>query len=122
MRLILAASAALLLSSPAFAGEDIMQNYFGNTVISKTTAFESHTNYNADHTFTANYSSPMGSLAAKGTWSVDASNQLCRTFETPPPGATNPLCLAWSSHKVGDTWQVSTAMGSADISLVAGIK
>ncbi len=122
MRLILAASAALLMSTAAFAGDDVMANYYGNTVVGKTTMFESHTRYSADHTFTASYSAAMGSMEAKGTWAIDGSGKLCRTFESPPPGSPNPLCVAWAAHNVGDKWTVTTANGAADVTLVKGIQ
>lgn len=122
MRFILTISAALLMSSSAFAADDIMASTYGNTVVGKTAMFESHTHYNADHTFTASYSAMMGSMDAKGTWSIDGTGKLCRQFETAPPGAPNPLCVPWAAHKLGDNWQTKSANSTADVSLVAGIK
>jgi len=122
MRLILVASAALLLSAPALAADDVMAGLYGNTVVGKSAVFESKTHYSADHTFTASYSSAMGSMDAKGTWALDANGQLCRTFETPPPGSPNPLCVAWVAHKVGDTWTVTSNGQTVNVSLVAGVE
>jgi hypothetical protein len=123
MRLILAATAALLVSTAAYAADDIMAATYGNTVVGKSAMFESHTHYNADHSFSAAYSSAMGSMEAKGTWAVNDKGELCRTFANPPPGSPNPLCVAWTSHKVGDTWTMSTANGgSVAVSLVAGVQ
>jgi len=52
MRRVLIAAAALMLSAvPSFAGDEIMANYFGNTVISKSSMGEGHAHYKADHTF-----------------------------------------------------------------------
>jgi hypothetical protein len=60
----------------------------------------------------------MGSMDLKGTWALDDKGQLCRTYETPPPGVTNPLCTPWTAHKVGDTW----TLGDRSITLVQGIQ
>jgi len=122
MRLILAATAALLVSTAAYAGDDIMANYYGNTVVGKSQMGESHTQYKADHTFTSALSSPMGSMDAKGTWAVNAKNELCRTYESAPPGMPNPVCVPWASHKVGDSWQITYNGRTTDISLVAGVQ
>jgi hypothetical protein len=45
MRFILAASAAVALSGAAIAADDIMANYYGNTVIGKSAMGQSHTHY-----------------------------------------------------------------------------
>lgn len=123
MRMILAATAAVFVSTAAFAADDMMAGTYGNTVIGKSAMFESHTHYNADHSFNATYSSAMGSMDTKGTWAVNDKGELCRTFENPPPGASNPLCVAWTAHKVGDTWSVGSPTGaSVAVSLVAGVQ
>jgi hypothetical protein len=99
---VLCASASL-----AFAGDDVMTNYFGNTVVSKGTMGETHVQYKPDHTFSGNASSMLGSMDLKGTWKIDDKGQLCRTYDTPPPGVSNPLCTEWAAHKVGDTWTMN---------------
>ena len=123
MRIILAAAAALLIPVSAYAAGDMMSGTYGNTVVGKSAMFESHTHYNADHSFNASYSSAMGTMEAKGTWAINDKNELCRTFDSPPPGSPNPLCVAWAAHKVGDSWTVpSPAGGSVAVSLVAGVQ
>jgi hypothetical protein len=114
---VLGAAALLATTSLAFA-DDIMAGYYGNTVIAKSAMSEIHMHYKADHTFDGTGSSMMGSMALKGTWTLDAKGQLCRTYETPPPGVINPLCTPWSAHKVGETW----TMNDRTITLVAGIQ
>jgi hypothetical protein len=47
MHFILAASAALALSTAAISADDIMANYYGNTVIGKSALGQSHTHYRA---------------------------------------------------------------------------
>ncbi len=124
MRLILTVSAAaLLISTAAFAGDDIMANTYGNTVIGKSAMGESHTHYKADHTFDTNLSSMMGSMKANGTWAINDKGELCRTYASAlPPGMPNPLCIPWTAHKVGDSWQATFNGRTSDVSLVAGIQ
>ncbi len=40
----------------------------------------------------------------QGTWALDDKGQLCRTFNPPVPGRTNPDCDALTPHAVGDKW------------------
>jgi hypothetical protein len=122
MRLIVAASAVLLLSSTAFAADDDMANYYGNTLITKSGFGESHAHYKADHTVTANVSSMMGSMTLNGTWSINDKGEMCRNYSNAPSMMPNPLCYPWTAHKVGDTWQITTKNGTADAKLVAGVQ
>src|ERR1700759_1920556 len=107
MRMIFAASAALLLSTAAFAGDDVMAGFYGNTLISKGTGFEAHAHYKADHSVTSDVSSPMGSMTLTGTWNIDGNGQLCRNYTNAPSMMPNPTCIPIAAHKVGDTWQVT---------------
>ncbi|HXC53687.1 MAG TPA: hypothetical protein VNU97_00170 [Rhizomicrobium sp.] len=104
MRLILWGAAALaLVSTAAVAADDPMANLYGNTVVVVDgKGLESHTNYNADHTFSG--VAPAYSYHYKGTWEMTADGKLCRTFDPPVPGITNPDCAAATSHAVGDKW------------------
>ena len=118
MRLVFLGATLLLgAAGPAFA-DDIMANYFGNTVVAKGAMGEMHMHYRADHTFDANASNMMGSMTFKGSWKFDDKGQLCRVAVNGPPGMPNPLCTPWEAHKIGDTW---TAPGRS-ATLVAGIK
>jgi hypothetical protein len=117
MRLVFAASAALVLScSAAFADGDVMTSRFGNTVVAKSSGGpEIHMYYNADHTFTGKV---IGmDFALKGTWSADGGN-ICLTYNPPPPGVTNPTCVPAEAHQVGDTW----TSGGRTVTLVQGIQ
>jgi len=101
---LLAVSLAALSASAAFAADDVMEPFYGNTVISKGGMAETHSYYNADHSFTMK--APAYNMSWKGTWKVDGG-QLCRTYDEAPPGVSNPLCTPIEPHKVGDTWTVS---------------
>jgi hypothetical protein len=108
-----------LLASTSFAfADDVMANFYGNTIIAKTDMSEVRMHYRADHTFDGTGSSMIGSMGLKGIWKLDNQGQLCRTYDTPPPGVTNPLCTPWTAHKVGDTW----TLGNRTITLVPGIQ
>jgi hypothetical protein len=120
----IATTAALLLlcAGPALAADDVMANAYGNTVVSTGGPIESHTHYRADHTFDMTASAGGQTFSGKGTWAIDGTGQLCRTFETPPPGTPNPLCLPIAAHKVGDSWTVSFGGQTRTATLVAGIQ
>jgi hypothetical protein len=112
---LLAASLVVFSVTAAFAGDDVMAGFYGNTVISKGGMAETHSYYNADHSFTMK--APAYNMSWKGTWKVDGAT-LCRTYDTAPPGVTNPLCTPIETHKVGDTWTVAGRTAS----LVQGIQ
>lgn len=117
MRAIILGAAALLASTSLAFADDMMAGLYGNTIIAKNAMSEIHMHYKADHTFDGNGTSMMGSMALKGTWALDDKGTLCRTYETPPPGVTNPLCTPWTAHKVGDSW----TMNGRTITLAPGI-
>ncbi len=96
-----------------------MAGYYGNTTIATGGMAETHTIYSADHTFVMKV--PTFGLEFKGTWSI-AGGLLCRTFESPPPGVTNPLCTPIEAHKVGDTWTVTTGSETRTVTLVKGVQ
>jgi hypothetical protein len=121
-RTLIAASALLLCAAPAFAGDDVMAGSYGNTVVSTGGPVESHSHYRADHTFDMTATAMGQTFTSKGTWAIDGTGQLCRTFETPPPGVPNPLCLPVASHKVGDTWSVTVGGQMRSATLKAGIE
>jgi hypothetical protein len=122
MRFILAVSAALALSTAAIAADDIMANYYGNTVIGKSVMGQSHTHYKANHTFDAALSNDQGSMETDGTWALNDKGELCRTYNTPVPGMPNPICVAWAAHKVGDSWQITVNGRTSEVTLVAGFQ
>ena len=119
---IIVASIFVLSVVPAFAADDIMSGYYGNTVVSVGGMLESHTHYRADHTFDVSATAMGQSFNGKGTWAIDDKGQLCRTYETPPPGMPNPLCIPAEAHKVGDSWTVSINGQTRNMSMKAGIQ
>ena len=96
-----------------------MMGYYGNTTVATGGMAETHTVYNSDHTFVMKV--PSFGLAFKGTWAVSGA-MVCRTFEAPPPGVTNPLCTPIEPHKVGDTWTVTNGNDTRTITLVKGVQ
>ena len=116
-RLFLIAAFAAGLLAPALAADDVMAGYYGNTVISTTTFGESHTHYKPDHTFDV----AVGGFTGKGTWEVKDGN-LCRTYETPPPGLPNPFCLPVAAHQPGDSWTVTVMGHDVPATMKAGIQ
>ena len=118
MRALVLGAAALLVSTSLAFADDIMAGYYGNTIISKSAMGEVHSHYKADHTFDGTASGALGSMALKGTWAFDDKGQLCRTYDTPPPGISNPFCTPWAAHKVGDSW----TMSDRSITLAPGIQ
>ena len=119
--ILFAAAAALLLAGPALAGDDVMANTYGNTVVSTGAAGESRTHYKPDHTFDVTMVGAQGTMSTKGTWSV-ADGKLCRTYEQLAPGMTNPICTPAESHAVGETWTVTINGQVRTGTLKAGIQ
>ena len=119
---VIVASIFVLSIAPAVAADDIMSGYYGNTVVSVGGMLESHTHYRADHTFDVSATAMGQSFNGKGTWAIDDKGQLCRTYETPPPGFPNPLCIPAEAHKVGDSWTVSVNGQTRNMSIKAGIQ
>ena len=107
MRRILIAAAVLLMSGgTGLAADDVMANFYGNTVVSTGAAGESRTHYKPDHSFDVTMVGAQGTMSTKGTWSV-ADGKLCRVYDQLAPGMTNPICTPAESHAVGDTWTVT---------------
>lgn len=97
---------------------DPMAATYGNTLIVKGNGPESHTHYNADHTFDG--IAPEYNYPYKGTWEITVDGRLCRTFNPSVPTVSNPDCDAEPvAHAVGDSW--TDAKGST-VTLVAGIQ
>lgn len=98
---------------------DPMAATYGNTLIVKGGGPESHTHYNADHTFDG--IAPEYNYPYKGTWEIMADGRLCRTFNPSVPTVSNPDCDAapLAAHAVGDSW--TDAKGST-VTLVTGIQ
>jgi hypothetical protein len=116
-------SVAILAAAPAWAADDVMASFYGNTVVSTGGIAEVHTHYRPDHSFDM-VASRMGfSRTFKGSWAIDAKNNLCRTFVgDAPPDTPNPLCLPFTPHKVGESWTVDVNGSSRTATLKAGIE
>jgi len=111
---------SVLAPALALAQDDPMAGYYGNTVISTGSLGESHTHYKPDHTFDVTLSALGQTFTGKGTWKIDEKGQLCRTYDRPPPGLTNPVCTEVHPHKPGDKWTVTLNGQSRDVTMKAG--
>ena len=103
----------------AWAADDVMSGFYGNTAVATGGQAETHSLYNPDHSFVMKV--PMYGMEFKGTWAVNGS-ELCRTFDAPPPGVTNPLCTPIEAHKVGDSWTITQGEKSRTVTLVKGVQ
>ena len=100
-RILLATAAAILIATPAFAGDELMANFLGNTVIATGGMAETHTHYKADHSFDL-VGSMMGmSKTFQGTWELKGT-QLCRTYtgDLPPGLPSIQTVLVWRRKHV----------------------
>jgi hypothetical protein len=118
-KMLTAAGIFILATTPAFAA-DLMAGYYGNTVALTGKDLVVRVHYRADHTLDVAGTRAGQAFSSKGTWKID-KGQICRTYETPPPGVPNPFCSPAASHKVGDTWSMPAAGGGTnEAKLVAG--
>jgi hypothetical protein len=123
MKKTLLLASALLLATPVFAADDdVMQNFFGNTLVVSGGMVDSYTHFRPDHTFDATASILGAKIVRKGTWKIDDKGELCRTLEDPPAGAPNPLCFAIAAHKPGDSWTMTINGNTRTLTLKAGIQ
>ena len=103
----------------ALGADDMMANYYGNTILASGPSGQSHSYYRADHTF----ETKLGTMDLKGTWSIDDKGQLCRLYDAAsPPGIPRPLCTPWSAHAIGDSWTMTLGHSTRQMSLVKGIQ
>jgi hypothetical protein len=122
MRTIVLAAALILSPAAAMAAGDVMSGYYGNTVITRTNQGESHIHYRADHKFDGSAHNTVGSMDLTGSWTIDDEGQLCRTYDTPPPGITNPSCSPIAAHSPGETWSDSVDGQTRALTLAPGIQ
>ncbi|MBV9329966.1 MAG: hypothetical protein JOZ55_00270 [Alphaproteobacteria bacterium] len=124
MRIHLLAAGTLALALPlalsARAGDEVMANYFGNTVVAQSQMGIAKIHYRPNHTFGGTASGPGGEIQLSGSWKIDEKGQLCRSYEHAPPGSPSDFCTPWEAHKVGDSWTMTANGQTAQISLVAG--
>lgn len=120
----LATALFALMATSAFAADDPMASYYGNTIVSTGGMGEVHSHYRADHSFDMVGSAMGMTMTFKGTWAEDGKGNICRTFtSSPPPGTPNPLCRPLPPHKIGDTWTMTQPDGSTrTLSLKAGVQ
>jgi hypothetical protein len=113
--------AAMLAVTPAFAGDEVMEPYIGNT-LTATDANGRVTKvyYGGNHTWVG--VSPEG--RSKGTWSIQNGDELCvkQTDPAPPASMPPPPCTKLEPRKVGDTWTWTPpgAAAPVTITLTAG--
>jgi hypothetical protein len=122
-KILIATSVFALCATPVFAADDVMAGFYGNTAVASGGMVESHTHYRADHTFDVSATAMGQSYNFKGTWAIDGSGQLCRTYVGgAPPNSPNPLCTPIEAHKVGDTWTVTMNGNTRTVTLKAGVQ
>lgn len=117
MRLLFTLAAFAIAAMPARAGDEALANYFGNTAVAKGGPADTYTHYNANHTFDLKV--PAYGVTFTGTWEIQG-NTVCRTFDIPPPGISNPLCTPVEAHAVGDTWAAENAGQKLTVTLIKG--
>jgi hypothetical protein len=116
-------SVVVFATAPAWAADDVMANFYGNTVISTGGIAEIHTHYRPDHSFEMIASRLGFSRTFKGIWAIDAKNNLCRTFVGDvPPDTANPLCTPFTQHKIGETWTLDVNGSKRTVTLKAGVE
>ncbi|HEY2069849.1 MAG TPA: hypothetical protein VGG48_09870 [Rhizomicrobium sp.] len=113
------AAALALCGTSAFAADDIMAGFYGNTAVATGGMADTHTTYSPDHTFTTKV--PSFNMTVNGTWKMDGAN-LCRHIESPPMGVPADSCVPMTAHKVGDTWSITTNGQTRTITLLKGIQ
>ena len=107
---------------PAFAADDVMAGFYGNTAVSTGGSIEIHTHYRADHTFDFVGSMMFISKTFKGTWALDGKGNICRTYiGDPPPDTTNPSCAPIVARKVDLSRNPSTPRSSRRGSAAAAV-
>ena len=120
--MLIVASIFVLGTTPAVAA-DVMAGSYGNTVVVTGASLAVHVHYRADHTFDLAGTRSGKAFSTKGAWKINEKRQICRRYETPPPGMPNPFCSPAVSHKVGDTWSVKSPGGGMNkVTLVAGVQ
>ena len=117
--MVLGVACSAWFAVSAWAADDVMAGFYGNTAVATGGVAETHTSYTADHNFIMKV--PSYGVEFKGSWAVNGS-QLCRTFASPPPGIANPLCTPIEAHKVGDTWKIGTGSETRTVTLVQGVQ
>jgi hypothetical protein len=119
MRALILAAVVAITVQAALAEDDVMAGFYGNTAIATGGLADTYSHFNPDHTFDLKV--PAYGLTFAGTWKIDGGN-LCRTFESPPPGVSNPLCTPVEAHKIGDTWAAENNGQKLTVTLVQGVK
>ena len=131
-----------MLVASASASADVMDNYFGNTVIVRHDSEALYLHYKPDHTFDGAVDGAAGKRQIAGKWDRDDHGRVCRSIErksgyawSPIPGAAgaikdfalgpealDPACVEISAHITGDSWIESQDGKPAVVKLVAGLK
>ena len=118
----IAALVLALVPVAASAADDPLATAYGNTmVIVDNDGVESHLYYNANHTFKGRV--PSADYDYKGTWKMDDSGTICRTYSETIPGVPNPDCDAEpaTSHNIGDGWTSTSRGKTYTITIKPGI-
>lgn len=121
--LLICASVTALCAGPAFAADDVMAAFYGNTIVSTGGMAEIRVHYRADHTFDLTGSMMGMSGTFKGTWALDGKGNVCRTYVGEvPPGTPNPQCRPIVAHKIWDVWTVTANGSTRTLTLKAGVQ
>ena len=118
MRTIAFALAFSAASLAAAAEDDVMANYYGNTLIGRGGQGEWHIWYKADHT----YEATLRGRKSSGTFSMWGSRKVCLTQKDPVPSPNHSsACYPVKPRQIGDTWNEDGPNGTTiRMSLVAG--
>jgi hypothetical protein len=122
-RFWIVASLFALCTAPAFAADDGMAGFYGNTIVSTGGMAEIHSHYRADHSFDLTASMMGMSRSFQGTWAADGKGNICRTFAGDvPPHTPNPLCTPIAPHKAGETWTATYGGNTRTLTVKPGIQ
>lgn len=115
--MMLAAVAALALTSSAFAGDEVMASRFGNTTkVTYPGNMVVKIWYAADHTFTGD----ANGNAIGGTWQVDGAKICVSTTTGAVPNMPATQCNPVAERKVGETWTLGEGAQQIKVELLAG--
>lgn len=118
---LIGAMLTALWASTAVADEDPMASFYGNSIVTTIGSATLRTHYRPDHTFDMVGSMMFMKRTFKGTWALDSTGKLCRTYVgAVPPDTTNPTCVLLVPRKVGETWTTKDGKGTA--TLQAGVQ
>ena len=116
-KIMLAALAAIALTTSAFAGDEVMATRFGNTTkVTYPGNMVVKIWYSADHTFTGE----SGGNAIAGTWKIDGDKICVTTTTGSMPNMPATQCNPVAARKVGESWTLGEGAQQIKVELLAG--